>query len=86
MARAIHQLSPAKVMNAKVGRYADGGGLYLQVVPNGRRIRAMMVLPVRRARRGDTDQQGWARASGRASDGPRPYSHHKPRRGPRSGP
>jgi integrase len=33
MARTIHRLSPAKVMNAKVGRYADGGGLYLQVVP-----------------------------------------------------
>jgi hypothetical protein len=33
MTRTIHRLSPAKVMNAKVGRYADGGGLYLQVVP-----------------------------------------------------
>jgi hypothetical protein len=35
MARRIHRLSPASVKNAPVGMHADGGGLYLQVMPSG---------------------------------------------------
>jgi integrase len=31
MARQLHKLTPAKVKNAAVGTYADGGNLYLQV-------------------------------------------------------
>jgi hypothetical protein len=33
MGRGIHRLSPAGVRNAKVGRHADGGNLYLEVEP-----------------------------------------------------
>jgi integrase len=37
MARQLHTLTPEKIMSLAAGRHADGGGLYLQVLPGGTR-------------------------------------------------
>lgn len=46
MARTLHKLSDATVKaEKKAGRHADGGGLYLNVGPTGRKSWLFMWVP-----------------------------------------